>query len=75
MIATLAVLAAGLAAAGALFVALLVVRRLQLGRRERGRAELEERLRPVALAAVAGEATGVGALDNREVFGKVVVRP
>jgi HEAT repeat protein len=51
----LGIAALALAALSAVFLIALVGRRLSLARAERGRAELEERLRPLALALVAGD--------------------
>jgi HEAT repeat protein len=51
----LGIAALALAALSAVFLIALVVRRVSLAREERGRAELEERLRPLALALVAGD--------------------
>lgn len=55
MVALLAWVAAGLSALGAASVLVLTARRVHVARSERRRAELEERVRPVALALVDGE--------------------
>ena len=57
--------AAALSAGGAGFLLVLVVRRLQLSRQERRRADAETRLRSLALALTDGEAPDV-ALDARD---------
>jgi HEAT repeat protein len=51
----LGIAALALAVLSAVFLIALVVRRISLAREERDRAELEERLRPLALALVAGD--------------------
>lgn len=64
--------AAVLAAAGAVFIAVLAARRAQLSRRDRLDAAAEARLRPTALALVEGELLDTGSLSGRE--GKVLAR-
>jgi hypothetical protein len=55
-----------LAAASGLFAIVLALRRLQLGREERRRSELETRLRPLALALVEGETVERAPLSEAE---------
>jgi HEAT repeat protein len=58
--------ALALAVLSALFLAALVARRVSLARDERHRAELEARLRPLALALVDGDEVEERALDAEE---------
>ena len=66
MIALLTWAAVALAAAGALSVCVLALRRLQLARHERLSREAEARLREHALALVDGEPVDVRGLSERE---------
>ena len=54
-----------LTVAGAVMVVGIGIRRLWLARRERRRAAVEARLRPVALALIDGEAVAVDDLDEK----------
>jgi HEAT repeat protein len=58
--------AVGLAAAGAVSVLVLALRRIVVGRRELRRLGAENRLRPLALALLDDEQIDVGSLDERE---------
>lgn len=66
MVEVLGAAAAGLAASGAVFVAILLLRRLHLARAERVRLDAEARVRPVALALVHGEPVELRPLGNRD---------
>jgi HEAT repeat protein len=73
----LATVAVGLGAAAALFVLLLVSRRLLLARRERVAGELEVRVRPLALALLDGEGVPFAAAlgtEEARALGRVLVR-
>ena len=65
-----------LSAGGAVFVAVLALRRIQLARHERRSSGAESRLRPVALALVEGESTELGPATefDHEVLAKLLAR-
>jgi HEAT repeat protein len=65
---------AALAAATGLFVAVLVARRVRLARVERRRVEIENRLRPFALALLDGEPPPALSVRDAEVFASIVAR-
>ena len=66
MLEALGVAVLALAVLSALFLVALVARRISLSREERRRSELERRLRPLALALVAGDEVEVSELTPEE---------
>ena len=66
MVELLGAAAVGLAASGAVFVAVLLLRRLHLARAERVRLDAEARVRPVALALVHGEPVELRPVGDRD---------
>ena len=66
MLEALGIAALALAAVSAVFLGALVARRAALAREERRRAELERRVRPLALALVAGDGVELPELDRDE---------